>query len=190
LVFAAIQKTPAVVKKLWTMRLPCGRRRKSKIELYPRTHRISNFNDLHAVKEFRSHSQATWHPPASDPLKPNPPPAKITTRLNQEIAISVQTAHEILGIITGLPSFQTQKARPIGRASSIPTLYFQNTKLSGVNRPSFQFYFRIIFRDLGSIMQFLPIDKISARVATDAFVRLAKNIRYPSFFRQTSRQSA
>jgi len=33
-----------------------------------RSRRTIKFNDLHAVKEFRNHSQAFWHPLAFDPL--------------------------------------------------------------------------------------------------------------------------
>ena len=47
----------------------------------------------------------------------------------------------------------------MGRAFLIFSLYFQNIKMAGVNRQSFQLYIPIAFRRLGSSRWFLPIDK-------------------------------
>ena len=49
LLFPAIQKKPAIVQKLWTMRLPCGSPRKSKTQFRTPIVWPSIFNDLHTI---------------------------------------------------------------------------------------------------------------------------------------------
>jgi hypothetical protein len=64
-----------------------------------------------------------------------------------------------------------EKARPGGRAlvSSDLSLYFQNIKLAGVNRQSFEVYIVLAFSELRVIASFHPLDKISGEVTGAPF---------------------
>jgi hypothetical protein len=66
----ATQKTCLLVKKLWTMRLPCGRPRKTKNKSFPRDSAYQRFQSLSSDKGFLSaRALMLWGRPPSAVLR-------------------------------------------------------------------------------------------------------------------------